>query len=98
MTTIGRGYTTVLDSAFRPVPSNRFVEKLARRLGQLWCGLRGHDQVLEYGVSRVFLRCTSCDHETPGWRVDVRRYQVTQPGDIRRQRARLLRTADRRVA
>lgn len=40
---------------------------------QRWCGLRyGHDRVLAFAASghglppRLFLRCTSCDHESPG--------------------------------
>jgi hypothetical protein len=33
------------------------------------CGLHGHDSVLQYERTRMFLRCTSCGHETPGWEV-----------------------------
>lgn len=41
---------------------------------QRWCGLRyGHDRVLAYVPSpvagvppRMVLRCTSCQHDTPG--------------------------------
>jgi len=31
------------------------------------CGLHGHDALLQYERNRIFLRCTSCGHETPGW-------------------------------
>lgn len=33
------------------------------------CALRGHDPMLQYERNRIFLRCTSCGHETPGWEV-----------------------------
>lgn len=41
------------------------------RLGQFLCALQGHDEILEFDDTRMFLRCLSCGHETPGW--DVRR-------------------------
>jgi hypothetical protein len=44
------------------------------------CGLHGHDPVLQYERDRIFLRCTSCGHETPGW--DVSR----NPGSVRSMR------------
>jgi hypothetical protein len=31
------------------------------------CALHGHDALLQYERNRIFLRCTSCGHETPGW-------------------------------
>ena len=31
------------------------------------CGLHGHDALLQYERNRIFLRCASCGHETPGW-------------------------------
>lgn len=33
------------------------------------CALHGHDPMLQYERNRIFLRCTSCGHETPGWDV-----------------------------
>jgi hypothetical protein len=33
------------------------------------CALHGHDPMLQYERNRIFLRCTSCGHETPGWEV-----------------------------
>ena len=47
---------TLLDSALRYL--------------QVWlCGLHGHDAVLQYERTRMFLVCTSCGYETPGWEV-----------------------------
>ena len=58
---------------------------------QRWCGLRcGHDRVLafvprDHGLpSRMVLRCTSCQHDTPGLQPASRPPVVTQDGDARR--------------
>jgi hypothetical protein len=37
------------------------------RVKQMWCGLHGHDALLQFEQDRMFLRCVSCGHETPGW-------------------------------
>jgi hypothetical protein len=37
------------------------------RVKQMWCGLHGHDSLLQFEQDRIFLRCVSCGHETPGW-------------------------------
>lgn len=37
------------------------------RVRQMWCGLHGHDALLQFEQERMFLRCVSCGHETPGW-------------------------------
>lgn len=37
------------------------------RVRQLFCGLHGHDNLLQFEQDRMFLRCVSCGHETPGW-------------------------------
>ncbi len=37
------------------------------RLARLLCGLSGHDHLLTVEDERVFLRCMSCGHESPGW-------------------------------
>jgi hypothetical protein len=37
------------------------------RVKQLWCGIHGHDSLLQFEQARMFLRCVSCGHETPGW-------------------------------
>lgn len=37
------------------------------RLHQVMCGLHGHDTMLQFEQDRMFLRCQSCGHETPGW-------------------------------
>ena len=34
---------------------------------QTYCGLHGHDSYLQFEQDRMFMRCVSCGHETPGW-------------------------------
>jgi hypothetical protein len=43
------------------------------RLGQLVCGIHGHDNLIQFEEYRMFLKCASCGHETPGWRLPNRR-------------------------
>ncbi len=40
-----------------------------RRMQQALCSLHGHDSLLQFEHNRMFLRCTSCGYETPGWEV-----------------------------
>jgi len=37
------------------------------RVRQMFCGLNGHDNLLQFEQDRMFLKCTSCGHESPGW-------------------------------
>ena len=34
---------------------------------QASCGLRGHDEMLQFGRERMALKCVSCGHESHGW-------------------------------
>jgi hypothetical protein len=54
------------------------------RIGQLVCGLRGHDSVLHFESNRVNMRCTSCGHDTPGWEITGRGPRRRYDGDARR--------------
>lgn len=65
------------------------------RLGQLLCGMRGHDAVLHFESNRVMMRCTSCGYDTPGWEITGRAPRRRFEGDARRhllatQRLRLV--------
>jgi hypothetical protein len=60
------------------------VNRAFSRLGQLLCGLRGHDSVLHFEGKRVNMRCTSCGHDTPGWEVSGRGPLQRYAGDARR--------------
>ena len=54
------------------------------RLRQMFCGLHGHDNLLQFEQERMFLRCVSCGRETPGWSLDEARPTVTVRGDAHR--------------
>ena len=54
------------------------------RVRQMFCGLHGHDSMLQFEQDRMFLRCVSCGHETPGWLLDETPPTVTIRGDARR--------------
>jgi hypothetical protein len=60
------------------------VARTIGRLGQLICGLRGHDSVLHFEANRVNMRCTSCGHDTPGWEISGRGPRRRYDGDARR--------------
>ena len=48
-----------------------FIASILLRLKHLLCGLSGHDRLLHFDQGRMFLRCASCGHETPGWEVGI---------------------------
>ncbi len=43
------------------------------RIGQMFCGIHGHDHLMQFEDERIFLRCVSCGHQSPGWEVPRRR-------------------------
>jgi hypothetical protein len=53
-------------------------------LGQMLCGVRGHDSVLAFEGNRVMMRCTSCGHDTPGWEITGKGPRQRFEGDKRR--------------
>lgn len=38
-------------------------------LDRLWCGLRGHNEILAFDGRRLSVKCLSCGLESPGWTV-----------------------------
>jgi hypothetical protein len=74
--------------------------RLLARLGQMLCGLHGHDHLLHFDRNRVYLQCASCGYETPGWSVGQRRPRIRLAGDPKRQYlpARVQSFMGRRVA
>jgi hypothetical protein len=71
-----------------------FVGRLASRVGQVICGLHGHDSVLHFEANRVMMRCTSCGHDTPGWEISGKGPRMRYEGDSHRH---LLNTKPRLV-
>jgi hypothetical protein len=74
------------------------METVVRRVGQLACGVRGHEMLWHYERQRVMLECGRCGHASKGWDVSgtapTRRYA----GDARRHELRPLKIATRRSA
>lgn len=64
--------------------STSVVSRAMGRLGQILCGLRGHDSVLHFEANRMMMRCTSCGHDTPGWEISGRGPRRRYEGDARR--------------
>jgi hypothetical protein len=72
------------DARLTPDTTTSVVARMLGRLGQLICGLRGHDSVLHFEGNRVNMRCTSCGHDTPGWEISGRGPRRRYEGDARR--------------
>ena len=60
------------------------VARALGRVGEIFCGLRGHDSVLHFEGNRVMMRCTSCGHTSPGWEINGRAPRRRYEGDARR--------------
>ena len=50
------------------------------------CGLQGHGPLLQVQAGRMFLRCTTCGYETPGWTTESRGPRLRFAGDRERHR------------
>ena len=57
----------VLESHEDPV--DRLLRRLTKRVGQIQCGITGHNIMLRFAPARLSLQCTSCGYESPGWEV-----------------------------
>lgn len=56
------------------------------RARQTLCGLHGHDNLLQFEQERMFLKCVSCGHESPGWELS----DTPPPRPVAREEARRL--------
>jgi hypothetical protein len=61
------------------------VSHFPRMFAEAFCGLHGHDSLLQFEQDRMFLRCTSCGHESPGWQLNKTPPTVVADPDARRQ-------------
>lgn len=59
-------------------------ERMLDRIRQAFCGLHGHDALLQFEHDRMFLKCVSCGHESPGWELNETPPTVSVRGDARR--------------
>ncbi len=78
-------------------PAEGFGERVLDRMREAFCGLHGHDTMLQFEQDRMFLKCTSCGHETPGWSIhepgptmatqgEARRHNMARPEVVRERR------------
>ena len=72
------------------------LARWSRQLRRLSCWIRGHDEFLQFEKNRLFLRCMSCDYETPGWTLDRKAPVVRFPAERRLTSGS--RTSDRKIA
>ena len=79
------------DIATAPVIASPYIaharELWARALDGLQtavCGLHGHDPLLQFEHERMFLRCSSCGYESPGWNTGDHRPRPRFSGDAAR--------------
>ena len=54
------------------------------RVRRMFCDIHGHDNLLQFERDRMFLRCVSCGHESPGWALTETPPTVTEVGDATR--------------
>ena len=58
--------------------------RVLNQLRQSLCAMHGHDSMVQFERDRMFLRCTSCGHESPGWAIDKTAPTVEAREDARR--------------
>jgi hypothetical protein len=61
-------------------------DRATRSIQSAVCGLHGHDPLLQVEGARMFLRCTTCGYETPGWTTTGRGPRLRFEGDENRHR------------
>jgi len=77
----------------------RIGASVFRRMREMFCGLHGHDNFLQFEQDRMCLKCVSCGHETPGWELNEAPPTRRLQGDTRRHKLARRPLADvRRIA
>ena len=71
-------------SPAEPHVGSGIVAKLLVSMGEIYCGLHGHQMLMQFERTRVFLQCASCGHESPGWALTEAPPKVSVRGDARR--------------
>jgi len=61
-------------------------QRASRTVSSAMCGLGGHDPLLQVDQGRMFLRCSTCGYETPGWTTSARGPRPRFGGDMARHR------------
>jgi hypothetical protein len=92
--------TQRVGTAAAGLESGSLLSRLWKRMQYTICSLHGHDPLLHFDQNRMYLRCATCGHETPGWELDQRRPRVRFRGDVQRHyaTARSFDSKERRIA
>jgi hypothetical protein len=59
-------------------------ERVFDLVREAFCGLHGHDTLLQFKRRRMFLKCVSCGHESPGWELNEKPPTIVAQADPRR--------------
>ena len=73
-------------------------ERVLDRVREAFCGLHGHDSLLQFHQDRLFLKCVSCGHESPGWELNETPPTVVARVDKRREALVPQLIGERRIA
>jgi hypothetical protein len=68
----------------QPPLAEGFGERVFDRVRETFCGLHGHDSLLQFKRDRMFLKCVSCGYESPGWELNETPPTVVASADPRR--------------
>lgn len=74
------------------------MELAMKRVGQIACGVRGHEMLWHYERDRVMLECGRCGHASKGWDCKGTSPQLRYAGDARRHELKPLKITPRRIA
>ena len=92
-----RGHS--LSRAEQTTQTEGIVKRVLDRVGEAFCGLHGHDSLLQFQPDRLFLKCVSCGHESPGWKLYEMPPGVAVHAHVgRRTESRTQLVSDRRIA
>ena len=57
--------------------------RVLTQVRQTFCGMHGHDALVQFEQDRMFLKCVSCGHESPGWDLEKTRPAIKTRDDRR---------------
>jgi hypothetical protein len=61
------------------IQAPRVADGVLHQAREMFCGLRGHEHMVQFQQGRMFMRCLLCGHESSGWELNQRAPMVTAP-------------------